>query len=115
MRFGVGILPFFPLANGLLSGKYRRSEAPPEGTRLGASAWSSWLSDERFDKVEALEAYAEERGVSLLEVAIGGLAAQKAVASVIAGATKPEQVKANAAAGEWVPTAEDLKALHKLR
>ncbi|HVV76233.1 MAG TPA: aldo/keto reductase [Mycobacteriales bacterium] len=114
-RFGVGILPFFPLANGLLSGKYRRGEAAPEGTRLGATAWSSWLSDERFDKVEALEAFAAERGISLLDVAFGGLAAQRQVASVIAGATKPEQVKANVAAGEWVPTKEDLSALNKLR
>ncbi|HVT65279.1 MAG TPA: aldo/keto reductase [Mycobacteriales bacterium] len=114
-RFGVGILPFFPLGNGLLTGKYRRGDAAPEGTRLGSAGWSAWLSDERFDKVEALEAYAKERDVSLLDVAIGGLAAQRQVASVIAGATKPEQVVANVAAGEWVPTKEDLSALNKLR
>ncbi|HWC34352.1 MAG TPA: aldo/keto reductase [Mycobacteriales bacterium] len=114
-RFGVGILPFFPLGNGLLTGKYRRGEAAPEGTRLGAAGWSSWLSDERFDKVEALEAYAKERDLSMLEVAIGGLAAQRQVASVIAGATKPEQIHANVAAGEWVPSPDDLKALNKLR
>jgi aryl-alcohol dehydrogenase-like predicted oxidoreductase len=112
-RFGVGILPFYPLANGLLSGKYRRGEGAPEGTRLAVR--QDWLSDDRFDKVEALEAYAAERGRTLLEVAIGGLAAQRAVASVIAGATKPEQVQANVAAGEWVPSTEDLKALNKLR
>ncbi len=112
-HLGVGILPFYPLANGLLSGKYRRGEDAPEGTRLAMRP--EWLTDRRFDRVEALEAYAEERGRSLLDVAIGGLAAQPAVASVIAGATKPEQVAANAAAGEWVPTAEDLKALNKLR
>jgi aryl-alcohol dehydrogenase-like predicted oxidoreductase len=112
-RFGVGILPFYPLANGLLSGKYQRGAQAPEGTRLAARA--DWLSDERFDKVEALTAYAEERGVSLLDVAIGGLAAQPAVASVIAGATKPEQIRANAAAGSWAPTPDDLAALNKLR
>jgi aryl-alcohol dehydrogenase-like predicted oxidoreductase len=112
-RFGVGILPFYPLANGLLSGKYTRGEAAPEGSRLAAR--QEWLSDERFDKVEALASYAEERGRSLLDVAIGGLAAQRQVASVIAGATKPEQVQANVAAGEWVPSREDLKALNKLR
>jgi aryl-alcohol dehydrogenase-like predicted oxidoreductase len=112
-HLGVGILPFYPLANGLLSGKYHRGEPAPEGTRLAVR--QDWLSDDRFDRVEALEAYAAERGRSLLDVAIGGLAAQRAVASVIAGATKPEQVRANAAAGEWVPTPEDLKALNKLR
>jgi aryl-alcohol dehydrogenase-like predicted oxidoreductase len=112
-RFGVGILPFYPLANGLLSGKYTRGEAASEGSRLAAR--QEWLSDERFDKVEALASYAEERGRSLLDVAIGGLAAQRQVASVIAGATKPEQVQANVAAGEWVPSPEDLKALNKLR
>jgi aryl-alcohol dehydrogenase-like predicted oxidoreductase len=112
-RFGVGILPFYPLANGLLSGKYTRGEAAPEGSRLAAR--QEWLSDERFDKVEALASYAEERGRSLLDVAIGGLAAQRQVASVIAGATKPEQIQANVAAGEWVPSPEDLKALNKLR
>ena len=112
-RYGVGVLPFYPLANGLLSGKYRRGEAAPEGSRLAARP--EWLSDERFDRVEALEAYAEQRGVSLLDVAIGGLAAQPAVASVIAGATKPEQVRANVAAGGWVPSQDDLRALNKLR
>jgi aryl-alcohol dehydrogenase-like predicted oxidoreductase len=112
-RFGVGILPFYPLANGLLSGKYRRGQDAPEGSRL--SLRPEWLTDERFDRVEALAVYAEERGRSLLDVAIGGLAAQRQVASVIAGATKPEQVQANVAAGEWVPTKDDLAALNKLR
>jgi aryl-alcohol dehydrogenase-like predicted oxidoreductase len=112
-RFGVGILPFYPLANGLLTGKYRRGEQAPEDSRLAQRP--EWLSDKRFDKLEALASYAEGRGRSLLEVAIGGLAAQPAVASVIAGATKPEQVKANVAAGEWVPTPADLEALNKLR
>jgi aryl-alcohol dehydrogenase-like predicted oxidoreductase len=108
-RFGVGILPYFPLANGLLTGKYHRGEPPPGGSRLEKRP--EYLSDARFDVVEKLERYAAERGLTLLDVAIGGLAAQPAVASVIAGATKPEQVRANVAAGEWVPTESDLAVL----
>jgi aryl-alcohol dehydrogenase-like predicted oxidoreductase len=108
-RLGIGVLPYFPLASGLLTGKYRRGQPAPEGTRLAASP--ARLTDEAFDRVEALERYAAERGRTLLEVAIGGLAAQPAVASVIAGATKPEQVRANAQAGEWVPSAEDFAVL----
>jgi aryl-alcohol dehydrogenase-like predicted oxidoreductase len=112
-RLGIGVLPYFPLASGLLTGKYRRREAPPAGARLAARP--ERLTDETFDRVEALERYAAERGVTLLEVAIGGLAAQPAVGSVIAGATSPEQVRANAAAGEWQPTDEDRRALAELR
>ena len=108
-RLGIGMLPFFPLESGLLTGKYRRGRPAPEGTRLAGR--DDVLTDEAFEKVERLERIAEERGVSLLEVAIGGLAALSAVASVIAGATKPEQVRANVAAGEWEPSAEDLEAL----
>jgi aryl-alcohol dehydrogenase-like predicted oxidoreductase len=111
-RFGLGVLPFFPLANGLLTGKYKRGEPAPDGTRLADRG--DQLSDRRFDQVEAVEKYAAERGVSLLDVAIGGLAAKPAVASVIAGATKPEQVVANVAAGQWVPTAADREALDAL-
>ena len=96
-RLGVGVLPYFPLESGLLTGKYTRGEPAPEGTRLAGR--EDRLTDEAFDRVEALQRFAEERGVSLLEVAIGGLLAQPAVACVIAGATKPEQVRANAAAG----------------
>lgn len=106
-RCGIGILPYFPLANGLLSGKYRRGEPAPAGTRLAERE----ISQDSFGTIEALESYAKQRGITLLDVAIGGLAAKPAVGSVIAGATKPEQVRANAAAGDWVPTAEDLKAL----
>jgi aryl-alcohol dehydrogenase-like predicted oxidoreductase len=113
-RFGLGLLPYFPLANGLLTGKYRRGEPAPEGTRL-ATVRPDWLSDERFDRVEALTAYAEARGVSLLDVAIGGLAAQPAVGSVIAGATKPEQIAANVAAGQWRPSKDDLRELAAIR
>ena len=98
-RLGLGFVPYFPLASGLLTGKYRRDRPPPEGTRLHGRE----ISEEKYDGVEALEAFAREHGASLLEVAIGGLAAQPPVVSVIAGATKPEQVRENAAAGTWEP------------
>jgi aryl-alcohol dehydrogenase-like predicted oxidoreductase len=110
-QFGIGLLPYFPLASGLLTGKYRRGEPPPEGTRIQAWGANRLLSDERFDAVEKLGGFAEERGVSLLEVALGGLAAQPAVASVIAGATSPDQVRANVAATSWAPSEADLAAL----
>ena len=109
-RLGVGFIPYFPLASGLLTGKYRRGEPAPEGTRLHGRE----IEEAELDRVERLEAFASERGVTLLEVAIGGLLAQPAVASVIAGATKPEQVRANAQAGNWQPSAEDLAALRAL-
>jgi aryl-alcohol dehydrogenase-like predicted oxidoreductase len=107
MRLGVGFIPYFPLASGLLTGKYRRGEPAPEGTRLHGRE----IADKEHDRIEALAAFAEERGVALLDVAIGGLAAQEPVASVIAGATKPEQVRANATAGDWEPSPDELKAL----
>src|SRR5437588_3191358 len=112
-RLGIGVLPFFPLASGLLTGKYKRDASRPEGARL--SGRDEVFTDETFDRIEALERFAEERGVELLDVAIGGLAAQPAVASGIAGATKPGQVRANAKAGEWEPSADDLKALNEIR
>jgi aryl-alcohol dehydrogenase-like predicted oxidoreductase len=113
--YGIGVLPYFPLASGLLTGKYRRGVPAPEGTRMAASTrFSSQMTDERFDVVEALEAFAADRDVTLLDVAIGGLAAQPAVGSVIAGATTAGQVKANVAAGRWEPTPEDLDALDAL-
>ncbi|SDY76634.1 Predicted oxidoreductase [Micromonospora pattaloongensis] len=112
-RFGLGVLPFFPLANGLLTGKYRRGEQPPAGSRLaGSGRYAERLAAARWDTIEEIEAYAAERGRSMLDVAIGGLAAKPAVTSVIAGATTPEQVRANAAAGTWQPTAEDMAALN---
>ena len=109
LRCGIGLLPYYPLANGLLTGKYRRGAPPPAGTRL--SGREDELSGAVFDAVETLTSYAEARGRTLLEVALGGLAAQPAVASVIAGATSAEQVRANAAAGAWEPSADDLAAL----
>ena len=111
-RLGLGVIPFFPLARGLLTGKYRRGEPPPEGTRLAAQGLD--VPAETWDRVEALEAFARARGATVLELAIGGLAAQPTVASVIAGATSPEQVRANAAAGTWEPTPADLEALRTL-
>jgi aryl-alcohol dehydrogenase-like predicted oxidoreductase len=110
-RLGVSILPFFPLAKGLLSGKYRRGEPAPQGTRLAGGEAGS---DAQFDVVEALEAFAAERGIGLVDVAIAGLAAQPEVASVIAGATRPEQVRANVAALRWQPSAEDLAELDRI-
>jgi aryl-alcohol dehydrogenase-like predicted oxidoreductase len=109
-RLGLGFIPYFPLASGLLTGKYRRGEPAPEGTRLHGRE----IDDAEHDRLEALEAFARKRGATLLEVAIGGLAAQEPVASVIAGATKPEQVRANAAAGSWQPSAVELDELRAL-
>jgi aryl-alcohol dehydrogenase-like predicted oxidoreductase len=109
-RLGIGQLPFFPLASGLLTGKYVRGEEAKEGRLAGRE-----ITDEQFDRVDALQAFADERGVSLLEVAIGGLLAMPAVTSVIAGATKPEQVRANVKAGAWEPSADDIAALLALR
>jgi aryl-alcohol dehydrogenase-like predicted oxidoreductase len=109
-RLDIGFLPYFPLASGLLTGKYRRGVEATEGRLAGRA-----IPDERWDTVEALQRYADERGASLLEVAIGGLLAMPAVTSVIAGATKPEQVRANAAAGTWEPVPTDVEELRALR
>jgi aryl-alcohol dehydrogenase-like predicted oxidoreductase len=109
VNHGIGVLPYFPLANGLLTGKYRRGQAPPQGTRLAGR--ESALGDDVFDKLEALERFAEKHGRSLLDVAVAGLAAMPGIASVIAGATKPEQVRANATAGEWELSPDELTKL----
>jgi len=113
-QFGLGLLPFFPLDSGLLSGKYQRGTPPPEGTRLAQERYQRWLDGADWDTIEALTAYGKERGHSLLDVAIAGLAAQPAVTSVIAGATTPDQVRANVAAGRWTPTAEQLTRLREI-
>ncbi len=106
----LGQLPYFPLANGLLTGKYRRGQGFDPDTRLGAmERFQSWATDDNFTKLEALQTFAEGRGHSLLELAFSWLASQPCVASVIAGATKPAQVRANAVAAEWQLSAEDLK------
>jgi aryl-alcohol dehydrogenase-like predicted oxidoreductase len=112
LEYGIGFVPYFPLASGLLTGKYKRGEPPPPGSRLENR--DEARSDERLRRVEELERFASERGHTLLELAIGGLASQPAVASVIAGATTPEQVRANAAAASWRLSNEDLAALARL-
>ncbi|MBS0331345.1 MAG: aldo/keto reductase [Proteobacteria bacterium] len=115
-HFGLGFLPFFPLASGLLSGKYKRGEAPAEGTRLAAwgARGAAALSDRNFDKVERLEAWAAERGHTILELAFAWLLGHEVVSSVIAGATSPEQVKANAATSGWALTPEEVKEVGDL-
>ncbi|WP_169949148.1 aldo/keto reductase [Microbispora sp. H11081] len=112
LHHGVGLLPYFPLANGLLTGKYRRGEEPPAGTRLAGRP--QYLTDARFAVVERLREFAERQGVTLLDLAIGGLLAQPAVSSVIAGATRPEQVKANVAAAAWRPDEAALAELNEI-
>ncbi|MBV9603849.1 MAG: aldo/keto reductase [Solirubrobacterales bacterium] len=111
-RLGLGFVPFFPLASGLLTGKYRRGEAAPSGTRLAAREEVG--TDEQFDVVEAVERFAGDRGVSMIDVAIGALLARPVVSTVIAGATKPEQVSVNAGAARWTPSESDLAALREL-
>jgi aryl-alcohol dehydrogenase-like predicted oxidoreductase len=109
-KLELGFIPYFPLASGLLTGKVRRGQPPAEGTRL----YGREIEDDKLDEVEALAVWAEAHGATLLDVAIGGLLAVRPVASVIAGATKPEQVRANAAAGAWKPTADELAEIQKL-
>jgi aryl-alcohol dehydrogenase-like predicted oxidoreductase len=111
-HFGLGVLPYFPLANGLLTGKVRKGQEPPAGTRLANS--QGYLTGDKLDRVEKLVAWGAERGRTVLEVAVGALAAQPGCASVIAGAMSPEQVKANAAASDWIPTEDDLADLNRV-
>jgi aryl-alcohol dehydrogenase-like predicted oxidoreductase len=111
-RYRIGLLPYFPLANGLLTGKYRRGQPPPVGSRLERRP--AELTDTAFDVVERLERFAAARDASLLDVAIGGLAAKPTVASVIAGATSRTQVAANVAAGAWRPALNDLAELDEI-
>jgi aryl-alcohol dehydrogenase-like predicted oxidoreductase len=111
---GVGILPFFPLSSGLLTGKYHRDQAPPDGGRLSESRYASVLANANWEAIEVLRAFADARGIAMLDVAIGGLAAQPAVGSVIAGAMTPEQVRSNARAGLWEPTAQDLVEIDEI-
>jgi aryl-alcohol dehydrogenase-like predicted oxidoreductase len=114
-RFGVSMIPFFPLASGLLTGKYRRGEPPPEGTRLALSPRAAEaLTDRNFDVVEALGKVAEARGTTMTAVALGWLASRPEVVSVIAGATSPEQVDANVEATAWVPGEDDLAEIDRI-
>lgn len=114
-HFGLSLLPFFPLASGLLTGKYRRGEPGPEGARLSSGPMAPrWIKDENFDVVEPLVAFAEQRGHTMLELAMAWLTSKPYVASVIAGATKAEQVTANANAVGWKLTAEEMAEVNEL-
>lgn len=114
-RMGLAFLPFFPLASGLLTGKYRKGRPAPEGARLSDPNWEERMrADERLDRVERLIAFAEGRGHTVLELAFAWLLARPVVASVIAGATKPAQVRANAAAAGWRLTPADLAEVDRL-
>jgi aryl-alcohol dehydrogenase-like predicted oxidoreductase len=102
-RTGMAFLPFFPLFSGLLTGKYRKGAIPAGGARMvDSERWRKHLTDDNLDRIEALAGYAEKRGHTLLELAFGYLLARRPVASVIAGATTPEQVAANTAAAGWI-------------
>jgi len=115
-QFGVGILPYFPLASGFLTGKYKRGEEPSKDTRLGAmgSMAKSALTDSNFEILDKLQEFARSHGHSVLELAIGWLASMPQVSSVIAGATKPEQVTANVKGGDWKLSAEELAEVDKI-
>jgi aryl-alcohol dehydrogenase-like predicted oxidoreductase len=112
-RFGLGILPYFPLASGMLTGKYQRGEQPVEGTRLAGmgAGGEAMLSGRNFDLVEALAGFAQERGHSLLELAMGWLTSNPLVSSVIAGATRAEQVVENVNACAWKLTRDEMKTI----
>ncbi|MDA8045075.1 MAG: aldo/keto reductase [Actinomycetota bacterium] len=116
-KLGVGHLPYFPLASGLLTGKYSRGQAPAPGTRLdrwGAGMAGSVLTEDNFDRVDSLTAWAEKHGHTILDLAFAYLLAQKSVSSVIAGATKVAQVEANAGAGTWKLSAEEVSEIRSL-
>jgi aryl-alcohol dehydrogenase-like predicted oxidoreductase len=110
-QFGASVLPYFPLAGGALTGKYRRGEAPPAGSRHAGDHGARWLTDENFTRIEALEKVAGELGHTVGELAHAWLASQRVVCSVIAGATRPEQVRDNAAAVEWKLTRDEQQAV----
>ena len=114
-HLGLGLLPYYPLASGLLTGKYRRGRPAPPGTRLAAGAYAARLADDaRFDVIERLQGFAQQRGLTLLQVAIGGLLGRPGVASVIAGAMSAEQVASNVAAASWVASEEDWVELDQI-
>jgi aryl-alcohol dehydrogenase-like predicted oxidoreductase len=115
-RLGLGFMPYFPLASGLLTGKYRRGQPPPPGTRMaGRDGWAEFLTDERFDVVERLTEFAEQHGHTILELAMSWLATQREIATVIAGATSAEHVRENAAAVEaWRLSDDELGEIDEL-
>jgi aryl-alcohol dehydrogenase-like predicted oxidoreductase len=114
--YGLGLLPYFPLACGLLTGKYKRNVAPAEGTRLSVMQQRAdqYLTQQNFDIVEKLTAFAEQRGHTILELAFSWLAAKPTVASIIAGATKPEQITQNVAAASWALTPEEITEIDQI-
>ena len=112
-KYGIGILPYYPLENGFLTGKYRRGQPAPDGTRLSENDRGA-LTGRNFDILEGLEAFASERGHTILELAFAWLLASPMVSSVIAGATRPEQVQANSAAAGWALTAEDMEEVNSI-
>ena len=114
-RLGLAFLPYFPLANGLLTGKYRKGQPTPEGSRISAGGnFGDWLSEQNLDKVEALIQFAEARDYTLLELAVGWLLAKPVVASVIAGATKSEQIAANVGAANWKMTPAEIAEIDRM-
>jgi aryl-alcohol dehydrogenase-like predicted oxidoreductase len=112
LHFGLGVLPFFPLANGLLTGKVRRGQPVPANSRLAGR--DGYITDAKLDKVEALIDWADKHGVTVLDVAIGALAALPGCSSVIAGATSADQVTSNAVAGQWQPSPEELAEIEAI-
>jgi len=115
MRYGMSLMPYFPLASGMLSGKYRRGQPPPEGSRLARPGFEDWLSDERLEKVERLAAFAEANGHTLLELALSWLVQRPTVSTIVSGATSAEQVRANVAAtGAWALTEDELHQVDEL-
>ncbi len=113
-RLGMAFIPYYPLAAGLLTGKYRKGRPAPEGSRLATGRFAGRMDDGMLDTVEALRAFAQNQGCSLLELAMGWLASRTPVASVIAGATRPEQAKANAAAVGWKLTSGEIAEISRL-
>ena len=115
-KYQLGLLPYFPLACGLLTGKYKRNIAPAQGTRLAAMQQRAdqYLTERNFGIVEKLTSFAEDRGHSILELAFSWLAARPTVASVIAGATKPEQVQQNVDAAGWTLTADEIAEIDRI-
>ena len=111
-RYGVGVLPYFPLEHGLLTGKYRRGQPPPSDSRLAVHGAPLDAAD--FDLIEALAGFAESRGHTLLELAFAWLLSRPSVSSVIAGATGPEQIRANAAAVQWRLSEEELESVGRI-
>lgn len=112
LRYGVGLIPWSPLAGGFLTGKHRRGEPPAEGTRMANSRFAQAVLTERnWDRLERLQAVAADRGLTMTQLAIGWLAAQPVVSTIIIGATRPEQIQENAAAAEVKLSADDIAAI----